>query len=327
MLPDKTLRDATQVVVSSRDAGWYRVVRGRRPPLEVWPKQQWSSWWQRSQWPNVAAVRHQTTSQRFRHRSSPRHISGSRCTREIESDGEHDCKGRQFGTEFEQVQPIAVRPVLRVDFFYGLRGIRVGEATNPGPSDVAPTQWDSGAEFSSERFDLTQREVVVEEASHPNPSQVAPTQWDLTARDAETEDEQSDTASCISTPAEGRVGANLEQLPTHVIDALQEDLPVSRRHRRLVLVFAQEFVSSHDQVEPTAVDSPADSPSDSGHSARVMEVVPEVFEAAGRFELSGRFLHTGLEFLDCGSSCCVPHASSGDKKCSCFVEGSIPKLH
>ena len=30
----------------------------------------------------------------------------------------------------------------------------------------------------------------------------------------------------------------------------------------------------------------------------VMEVVPEVFEAAGRFELNRRFLHTGLEFLD-----------------------------
>ena len=52
--------------------------------------------------------------------SSPRQISGSRCTREIESDGEHDCKGRQFGTEFEQVQPTAVRPVLRVDALYGL---------------------------------------------------------------------------------------------------------------------------------------------------------------------------------------------------------------
>ena len=58
--------------------------------------------------------------------SSPRQISGSRCTREIESDGEHDCKGRQFGTEFEQVQPTAVRPVLRVDAFYGLRGIQSG---------------------------------------------------------------------------------------------------------------------------------------------------------------------------------------------------------
>ena len=182
----------------------------------------------------------------------------------------------------------------------------MGEATNPGPSDVAPTQWDSGAEFSyALEVDLTQRqgnhderEVVVEEASHSNPSQAAPTQWDLTARDVETEDEQSDIASCMSTgPAEGRVvsvvGANLEQVPTHVIDALQEDLPVSRRHRRLVLVSAQELVSSHDQVEPTAVDSPADSPSDSGHSASVMEVVPEVFEVAGR-----RFLHTGLEFLD-----------------------------
>ena len=42
-------------------SGWYTVVRGRRPPSEVWPKQQWSWWWQRSQWPNVAAVRHQTT--------------------------------------------------------------------------------------------------------------------------------------------------------------------------------------------------------------------------------------------------------------------------
>ena len=57
--------------------------------------------------------------------SSPRQISGSRCTREIESDGEHDCKGRQFGTEFEQVQPTAVRPVLHVDELCGLRGIRV----------------------------------------------------------------------------------------------------------------------------------------------------------------------------------------------------------
>ena len=52
----------------------------------------------------------------------------------------------------------------------------------------------------------------------------------VTSRDAETEDEQSDTASCMSTdPAKGRVvsvvGANLEQVPTHVIDALQEDLP------------------------------------------------------------------------------------------------------
>ena len=218
-----------------------------------------------------------------------------------------------------------MRPVLRVDALYGLRGIRVGEVTNPGPSEIAPTQWDSGAEFWLERrsgltqsstvvdaleFDLTQRqgnhderEVDVEEASHPNPSQAVPTQWDLTARDAETEDEQSDTASCMSTdPAEGRVvsvvGANLEQAPTHVIDALQEDLPVSRRHQRLVLVSARELVSSHDQVEPTAVDSSADSPSDSGHSASVMEVVPEVFEAAVRFELNRRFLHTGLEFLD-----------------------------
>ena len=35
---------------------------------------------------------------------------------------------------------------------------------------------------------------------------------------------QSDTASCMSTDAEGRVvsvGANLERVPTHVIDALQ----------------------------------------------------------------------------------------------------------
>ena len=77
----------------------------------------------------------------------------------------------------------------------------------------------------------------------------APTQWGLTARDAETEDElQSDTASCMSTdPSEGRVvsvvGANLEQVTTPVIDALQEDLPVSRRHRRLVLVSAPEPVS------------------------------------------------------------------------------------
>ena len=54
----------------------------------------------------------------------------------------------------------------------------------------------------------------------------------------------------------------------------------------------------HDHVEPTAVDSPADSPSDSGHSASVMEAVPEVFEAARRFELNRRFLHTGLESLD-----------------------------
>ena len=30
----------------------------------------------------------------------------------------------------------------------------------------------------------------------------------------------------------------------------------------------------------------------------MMEVVPEFFEAAGWFELHGRFLHTGLEFLD-----------------------------
>ena len=49
-----------------------------------------------------------------------------------------------------------------------------------------------------------------------------------------------------------------------IANALQEDLPVSRRHRRLVLVSAQELVSSHNQVEPTAVDSPADSPSVSG---------------------------------------------------------------
>ena len=129
-------------------------------------------------------------------------------------------------------------------------------------------------------------------------------EWDLTERDAETEDElQSDSASCMSTdPSEGRVvsvaGADLEQVPTPVIDALQEDLPVSRRHRRLVLVSTPEPVSSHDHVEPTAVDSPADSPSDSGYSASVTEAVPEVFEAAGRFELNRRFLHTGLEYLD-----------------------------
>ena len=34
---------------------------------------------------------------------------------------------------------------LCVDALHGLRGIRVGEATNPGPIDVAPTQWDPGA--------------------------------------------------------------------------------------------------------------------------------------------------------------------------------------
>ena len=65
--------------------------------------------------------------------------------------------------------------------FYGLRGIRLGEATNPGPSDVVTA-------VDALEFDLTLREVVVE-ASHPNPSQEAPTQWDFTARDAETEDE------------------------------------------------------------------------------------------------------------------------------------------
>ena len=118
-----------------------------------------------------------------------------------------------------------MRPVLRVDALYGLRGIRVGEATNPGPLDVV-TQ--SSTVVDALEFDLTQREVVVD-ASHPNPSQEGPTQWDLTARDAETEDEQSDTASCMSTdPAEGRVvsviGANLERVPSHAIDALQEDL-------------------------------------------------------------------------------------------------------
>ena len=37
-------------------------------------------------------------------------LCGSRHTREIESDGEHDCKGRQFGTEFEQVQPKMLFP-------------------------------------------------------------------------------------------------------------------------------------------------------------------------------------------------------------------------
>ena len=42
-------------------SGWHTVVRGRRPPSEVWPKQQWSWRWQRSQWPKVAAARHQTT--------------------------------------------------------------------------------------------------------------------------------------------------------------------------------------------------------------------------------------------------------------------------
>ena len=44
--------------------------------------------------------------------------------------------------------------------------------------------------------------------------------------------------------------------------------------------------------------SPAESPSDSGSSASVMEAVPEVFEAGGRFELNRRFLRTGLESLD-----------------------------
>ena len=88
-----------------------------------------------------------------------------------------------------------------------------------------------------------------------------------------TEDElQSDTASCMSIdPSVGRVvsivDAKLEQVPTPVIGALHEDLTVPRRHRRLVLGPA----SSHDRVEPTAVDSPAESPSDSGYSANVDE--------------------------------------------------------
>ena len=146
----------------------------------------WSWWWQRSQWPNVAAARHQakdsTTlgswrqpvpstspvrSSRSRsrpcasspssHRSSSEEVKrlGSSCPGQTRGefgsswgafgfhgtvrgtlpatipecrsrfeggldaqrsrDGEHDCKGQQFGTEFEQVQPIAVRPVSRVD--------------------------------------------------------------------------------------------------------------------------------------------------------------------------------------------------------------------
>ena len=82
----------------------------------------------------------------------------------------------------------------------------------------------------------------------------------------------------------------------------------------MVLVSVHD-VSSHDQVQPIAVDSPADSVSDSGHSASATEVVLEVFEVAGRSELNRRFLNTGLEFLDSvGSSGCVPHASSGDEK-------------
>ena len=92
--------------------------------------------------------------------------------------------------------------------------------------------------------------------------------------------------------------ADLERVTTPVIDALQEDLPISKKHRRLVLVSAPEPVSSHDHVEPTGVDSPADSPSDSGGSASVTEAVSEVFEAAGRFELDRRFVQTGLEYLD-----------------------------
>ena len=42
-------------------SGGYTVVRGWHPPSEIWPKQQWSWWRQRSQWPSVAAARHQTT--------------------------------------------------------------------------------------------------------------------------------------------------------------------------------------------------------------------------------------------------------------------------
>ena len=61
-LPDKTLRDARKGWSQfETPSGCHTVVRGRRPLSKVWPKQQRSWWWQRSQWPNVAAAQHQTT--------------------------------------------------------------------------------------------------------------------------------------------------------------------------------------------------------------------------------------------------------------------------
>ena len=141
------------------------------------------------------------------------------------------------------VQPIGLKdlesvPARRV-VVWGARGVRVGEARNPGPDDImAPTQWESGAHFS-------------EESRAPG----------LTVR------QESDTESVASVNRDNEVTVSAP------VDASAADLPRvgSRRIRRLVLAGSsppQNQVA--EEVDLTVADSPSEP---GGSSAEVAEEV------------------------------------------------------
>ena len=151
-------------------------------------------------------------------------------------------------------------------------GIRVGEGDIPKSVRCCGKEVRVNANWSS----ISPREKLLSPAV------------DFTARHAETEDEQSNTASCMSTdPAEGRVvlvvGVNLER-------ALFTSLMRCKRISQFP-GFTDDWFSflsknlCQDTTKSNALQSTVDSPSDLGHFASVMEVVPEVFEAAGQFEM------------------------------------------
>ena len=59
-------------------------------------------------------------------------------------------RGEHVGSEFQPVQPIGLSPAHRV-VAWGARGVRVGEAQNPGPDNTLErTQVDGGAHSTEE---------------------------------------------------------------------------------------------------------------------------------------------------------------------------------
>ena len=66
------------------------------------------------------------------------------------SDGNSDQPREYVGPVFQSFQPVGLTAARRV-VLWGARGVRVGEARNPGPemeNSIRPTQWDSGAQSS-----------------------------------------------------------------------------------------------------------------------------------------------------------------------------------
>ena len=133
---------------------------------------------------------------------------------------------------------------------WGARGVRVGEAQNPGPDDVEQTQLDSGAHSS-------------EESGAPG----------LTVR------QESDTESVGSVDRDNEV-----TVPTPV-DFEQVG---SRRMRRLVLVGANPPPNQvPEEVDLTVADSPSESGDSSGEVAEEVvrdNQIPQ--NSRGGFELN-----------------------------------------